>query len=94
MEYSTVALPELLALPVVEPRGSRCLELHRFPGLALKTICRLPSQELRVGKKYRLGRKIGSGSFGDIYLGTNMTTGEEVAIKLESVKTKQYSSIL
>jgi serine/threonine protein kinase len=41
-----------------------------------------------VGKKYRLGRKIGSGSFGDIYLGTNMTTGEEVAIKLESVKTK------
>ena len=26
--------------------------------------------ELRVGKKYRLGRKIGSGSFGDIYLGT------------------------
>mmetsp|Transcript_15701 Transcript_15701/g.14210 ORF Transcript_15701/g.14210 Transcript_15701/m.14210 type:complete len:354 (-) Transcript_15701:131-1192(-) len=44
--------------------------------------------ELRVGKKYRLGRKIGSGSFGDIYLGVNMTTGEEVAIKLESVKTK------
>lgn len=26
--------------------------------------------ELRVGNKYRLGRKIGSGSFGDIYLGT------------------------
>lgn len=44
--------------------------------------------ELRVGRKYRLGRKIGSGSFGDIYLGTNMTTGEEVAIKLESVKTR------
>lgn len=33
--------------------------------------------ELRVGKKFRLGKKIGSGSFGDIYLGTNMTTGEE-----------------
>jgi casein kinase 1 len=44
--------------------------------------------ELRVGNKYRLGRKIGSGSFGDIFLGTNITTGEEVAIKLESVKTK------
>ena len=25
--------------------------------------------ELRVGGRYRLGRKIGSGSFGDIYLG-------------------------
>lgn len=64
--------------------------------------------ELRVGKKYRLGKKIGSGSFGDIYLGifyaqcvrrcfttvllhstgTNMTTGEEVAVKLESVRSK------
>eukprot|EP00057_Strongylocentrotus_purpuratus_P003680 XP_003727130.1 PREDICTED: casein kinase I isoform delta isoform X2 [Strongylocentrotus purpuratus] len=44
--------------------------------------------ELRVGNKYRLGRKIGSGSFGDIYLGTNITNGEEVAIKLECLKTK------
>jgi len=44
--------------------------------------------ELRVGNKYRLGRKIGSGSFGDIYLGTNITNNEEVAIKLESVKSK------
>lgn len=34
--------------------------------------------ELRVGNKYRLGRKIGSGSFGDIYLGTTIKTGEEV----------------
>eukprot|EP00927_Polykrikos_kofoidii_P082758 TRINITY_DN830_c0_g1_i5.p1 TRINITY_DN830_c0_g1~~TRINITY_DN830_c0_g1_i5.p1 ORF type:complete len:322 (-),score=50.39 TRINITY_DN830_c0_g1_i5:76-1041(-) len=44
--------------------------------------------ELRVGGKFRLGRKIGSGSFGDIYIGTNVQTGEEVAIKLESIKSK------
>ncbi|GLJ38202.1 hypothetical protein SUGI_0777650 [Cryptomeria japonica] len=41
-----------------------------------------------VGEKYRLGRKIGSGSFGEIYLGVNIQTNEEVAIKLESVRTK------
>lgn len=41
-----------------------------------------------VGKKYRLGRKIGSGSFGDVYLGTDVTTGEDVAIKLERVRSK------
>ncbi|CAH9143701.1 unnamed protein product [Cuscuta epithymum] len=44
--------------------------------------------EPRVGNKFRLGRKIGSGSFGEIYLGTNIQTNEELAIKLESVKTK------
>lgn len=44
--------------------------------------------DLRVGGKYRLGRKIGGGSFGDIFLGVNVTTNEEVAMKLEPVKTK------
>ena len=74
--------------------------------------------DLRVGNKYRLGRKVGSGSFGDIYLGmfiynlvlhiciinnythfnivpyvhrlyiyigTNISNNEEVAIKLVSL---------
>ena len=45
-------------------------------------------EQLSVGKKFRLGRKIGSGSFGDIYHGTNMSNGEEVAIKLESLHSK------
>ena len=43
--------------------------------------------EFVVGGKYRLVRKIGSGSFGDIYLGINITNGE-VAVKLESVKAR------
>merc|ERR1711992_182962 len=46
------------------------------------------SGEFIVGGKYRLVRKIGSGSFGDIYLGINITNGEEVAVKLESVKAR------
>ncbi len=44
--------------------------------------------DLRVGNKFRIGQKIGSGSFGDIYRGTNIQTGEPVAIKLEPVKTR------
>ena len=44
--------------------------------------------EFVVGGKYRLVRKIGSGSFGDIYLGINITNGEEVAVKLESIKAR------
>ncbi|XP_043691574.1 casein kinase 1-like protein 10 isoform X6 [Telopea speciosissima] len=41
-----------------------------------------------IGGKFKLGRKIGSGSFGELYLGVNIQSGEEVAIKLEPVKTK------
>ena len=45
--------------------------------------------ELRVGNKYRLGRKIGSGSFGDIYLGTNISSGEEGGTLKELVNRKR-----
>ncbi|XP_062043526.1 casein kinase I-like [Lepus europaeus] len=49
--------------------------------------------KLIVGGKYKLVRKIGSGSFGDIYLAINITNGEEVAVKLESLKAK-HSQLL
>lgn len=35
-----------------------------------------------------MGRKLGSGSFGDIYFAVNTQTGEELAVKLESTKSK------
>ncbi|XP_039051018.1 casein kinase 1-like protein 3 isoform X1 [Hibiscus syriacus] len=41
-----------------------------------------------VGGKFKLGRKIGSGSFGEIYLATNIDTFEIVAIKIENGRTK------
>jgi len=44
--------------------------------------------DIRIAGKFRLGKKIGGGSFGDIYLATEITTGEEVAVKLEYTKTK------
>ena len=41
--------------------------------------------ELRVGGKYKLTKKLGSGAFGDIYSGINIKTNEEVAVKLVSL---------
>ncbi|MCH87258.1 casein kinase I isoform delta-like protein [Trifolium medium] len=45
--------------------------------------------ERRVGNKFRVGRKIGSGSFGEIYLGTNIQTNEDVAIKLVTMNDEK-----
>lgn len=41
-----------------------------------------------VGGKFKLGRKIGSGSFGEIFLATHIDTFEIGAVKMESSKTK------
>ncbi|XDA90417.1 hypothetical protein R6Z07F_020013 [Ovis aries] len=42
-----------------------------------------------IGGRYKLVRKIGSGSVGDIYLAINITNREEVAVKLESQRVTQ-----
>ncbi|KAK4479141.1 hypothetical protein RD792_014652 [Penstemon davidsonii] len=41
-----------------------------------------------IGGKFKLGRKIGSGSFGEIYLATHIDSFEIVAVKIENNKTK------
>jgi casein kinase 1 len=44
--------------------------------------------EIKVGKTFKLTRKLGSGAFGEIFHGINLKTNAEVAIKLEPVNTK------
>ena len=44
--------------------------------------------ELRVGGQYKVLSKLGQGAFGDIYLGVNIRTNEQVAIKMEPVRSK------
>jgi hypothetical protein len=61
---------------------------------------RMTSMDLRVGGKYRIGKKIGSGSFGelwaastghgtddigDIYLGVNIVSGE-ARVRVQSLQ--------
>lgn len=45
-------------------------------------------RELCVANRWRIGRNIGHGSFGEIHVGTDKRTGEEVAIKIENSATK------
>ncbi|OAV95487.1 CK1/CK1 protein kinase [Puccinia triticina 1-1 BBBD Race 1] len=44
--------------------------------------------DISFGGKYRIVENIGSGSFGDIYLAVDIDSGEEVAVKVESARTK------
>ena len=50
----------------------------------------LKDYEIPIGDSYKLDarKKLGSGAFGDIYLGVNIKLNEEVAIKLEPTHTK------
>ena len=50
----------------------------------------LKDYEIPIGDSYKLDarKKLGSGAFGDIYLGSNIKLNEEVAIKLEPTHTK------
>jgi casein kinase 1 len=41
-----------------------------------------------IGGKYVLKSKIGAGSFGEIYLGTHIKSGVDVAIKLEKRRSR------
>ncbi|ODM89883.1 Casein kinase I isoform alpha [Orchesella cincta] len=41
-----------------------------------------------IAGKFRLTRRLGAGSFGEIYLGVIITSGEEVAVKVESKRAR------
>jgi casein kinase 1 len=43
--------------------------------------------ELKIGKHFKMNKKIGNGAFGEIYEGQNVTTKEFIAIKLEPIST-------
>lgn len=42
-----------------------------------------PALQIKIGKRYRLVRRIGGGAFGEVYAGIDLVTEEYVAIKLE-----------
>lgn len=46
------------------------------------------SGALMVGPNFRVGRKIGSGNFGELRIGKNLYNNEHVAIKLELMKSR------
>ncbi|WVZ19870.1 hypothetical protein V8G54_007192 [Vigna mungo] len=56
--------------------------------LRLSSFDRTATMDRVIAGKFKTGRKIGSGSFGEIYIASNMDTSEIVAIKMENKRTK------
>ena len=67
-------------LPIQPPISTQ--PQYSLPNLVQST------QPTIMNGKYRLERKIGSGSFGEIYCATHLSSKQEVAVKLEPQKTK------
>lgn len=44
--------------------------------------------DITVADRFKLGKKLGSGSFGDIYKSTDVHMNQEVAIKLEKINSR------
>ncbi|OHT17481.1 Casein kinase I isoform delta-like protein [Tritrichomonas foetus] len=71
-----------------QKEGKSTSKKSKFSSLSFSLFGNTQQMDLRVGSKYRLKKRIGAGSFGEIYAGENVTTHEEVAIKLEPARTR------
>ena len=47
------------------------------------------TEEFKVNNRFKMGKKIGSGSFGEIYLGLDCKTDREVAVKFELLTVRR-----
>ena len=59
---------------------------NQFPRPVMKHDLHLnfsADMDIRIAGRFKLGRKLGSGSFGEIYIATDLSSNEEVAVKLE-----------
>ena len=61
--------------------------VRKFLSLAINQSKASPAEFL-VANRYLVGKKIANGAFGQLRLGKNTETGQQVAIKMESVNAR------
>ena len=71
---------------VKPPRGSRLIQLETIPQ------DHIPLPQRQPTFKWMKGQLIGKGTFGRVYLGMNITTGELIAVKQVEVNAKAAGS--
>ena len=61
--------------------------VRKFISLAQSTQRQAPA-ELVIGTRFKIGKKIANGAFGQLRLAKNIVTGEDLAVKLEPFNSK------
>ena len=61
--------------------------VRKFISLAQTTQKKAPA-ELIIGGRFKIGKKIANGAFGQLRLVKNIQTGDDLAVKLEPVNSK------
>ena len=81
--------PDHTSIPSSQARQNwkKLSAVRKFLSLAQTTKKREPA-ELIVGRRYRVGKKIANGAFGQLRLVKDIVTGEDLAIKLEPVNAR------
>jgi mitogen-activated protein kinase kinase kinase len=74
------------------PRGSRLIQLETIPqdSMAPGPSATNNTPQRQATFKWMKGQLIGKGTFGRVYLGMNMTTGELIAVKQVEVNPKAH----
>jgi len=55
---------------------------------------RKPKPPREIANRYRLGKKLGSGSYSDVHIAADKVTGEDVAVKLEWKRAEKTNKLM
>ena len=72
---------------IAKKNWRKIFAVRKFLSLAINQSRASPAEFL-VANRYLVGKKIANGAFGQLRLGKNTETGQQVAIKLESVNAR------
>ena len=87
VKQDRMVLKEKVATSSARQNWKKLSAVRKFISLAQSTQRQAPA-ELVIGTRFKIGKKIANGAFGQLRLAKNIVTGEDLAVKLEPFNSK------